>query len=88
MKIKNGYLLREIAGKWMVIPVGRRAQELHGMIALNETGAFIWKALENEQTVDTLLESILNEYDVTEEVARDSVSVFIQDMRKEGVIDE
>ena len=43
MKIKSGFIVRKIANQYMAVPVGERSQELHGMIGLNETGAFLWK---------------------------------------------
>ena len=46
MKLKDGFVLREIAGSFMVVPVGKRTQEVPGVIALTESGALLWKKLE------------------------------------------
>ena len=56
MKIKNGFILRDVGGKTFVVAVGERSREFKGMITLNETGKFIWKALENENTVDGVVD--------------------------------
>ena len=50
MKMKDGFVLRKIADQYMAVPVGTRAKELHGLIGLNETGAFIWELLNKETT--------------------------------------
>ena len=46
MRIKNGFFMREVAGKYVVVPVGAQTNEFKGMIQMNQTGAFLWKALE------------------------------------------
>ena len=48
MKIKNGFAKREIAGSYIVVPVGKEASEFNGMITLNESGSFFWDCLQNE----------------------------------------
>mgnify|MGYP007095657831 FL=1 len=45
MKIKNGFAKREIAGSYIVVPVGKEASEFNGMITLNESGSFFWDCL-------------------------------------------
>ena len=47
MKIKEGFLLREVAGQTVVLPMNGDL-ELNMMITLNETGAFIWEKLQEE----------------------------------------
>ena len=45
MKIKREFVLREIAGDILLVPVGKTALDLNGMLTLNEVGAEIWKML-------------------------------------------
>ena len=76
MKIKSGFVIREIAGQYMAVPVGERVNDLHGMIALNETGAFIWKLLEDEKTEEDLARALTEEYEVSYEKALEAVREF------------
>lgn len=87
MKIKTGYVIRKIAGQTMAIPVGSRVNDLHGMIALNETGAFLWECLQQEQTAESLVRALVNEYDVTQEHAAVSVEAFRQELIKENLLE-
>lgn len=87
MKIKSGFVIREIAGQYMAVPVGERVNDLHGMIALNETGAFIWKLLEHEKTEEELAEALTEDYDVSFEEALDAVKEFHEMMKKEKVLE-
>ena len=43
MKIREGFILREVAGVFAAVPVEGESRQFHGMIQLNETGAFLWK---------------------------------------------
>ena len=74
MKIKDGYVLREVAGNTIVIPVGDAAINFNGMINLNETGAFLWKLLENDVEPRFLLQELMKEYDVEEEQAKKDIT--------------
>ena len=87
MKIKSGFVIREIAGQYMAVPVGERVNDLHGMIALNETGAFIWKLLEDEKTEEDLARALTGEYEVSYEEALEAVREFRELMEKEQVLE-
>lgn len=89
MKIKTGFLLRTIAGCNVVVSVGKRTLDFNGMINLNDTGAFLWKQLENGATEDELVASILENYeDVDENTARSSVRSFVTTLRDGGCLDD
>ncbi len=77
MKIKDGFILREVAGSFIVVAVGDAVKTFNGIITLNETGAFLWKALEQGATEEELLKALLEEYDVDESVAKEHVKKFI-----------
>ena len=87
MKIKDGFVLREIAGQSMAVPVGKRVNDLHGMIALNETGAFLWKALISETDTDSLVQLLESEYEVSTEKAVKSVNNFIMLLKEENLLE-
>lgn len=86
IQLKDGFVLRKIAGQSMAIPVGARTQEIHGMIGLNETGAFLWTKLQEAQTEDGLTEALLEEYEVEEQLARESVRMFLDKLGNAGFL--
>ena len=86
MIIKEGFVLRKIANQYMAVPVGSRAKELHGMIGLNETGAFIWERLEKNQSMENIAREICEEYEVTLQDAIYAVERFCDKLRNEGVM--
>ena len=87
MKLKEGFLLRRVAGQTVVLPSGAEL-DLNMMISLNETGAFLWERLQDETDGDALAAALLAEYDVDEETARKSVAAFVQKLRENGFLQE
>ena len=88
MKIKDGFVLRKIADQYMAVPVGARAKELHGMIGLNETGAFIWDRLSKGQSQDDIVKALCEEYEVQNDAAAASVERFLEKLRAEGMLSD
>ena len=84
MKIKEGFLLRQVAGKNVVLPGGDL--DLNMMITLNETGAFLWEQLQSEKSEQELIAALLDAFDVEETVAAKAVSAFIQKLNDHGFL--
>lgn len=84
MKIKNGFVLRKVGGESVVVPVGEMSKQFHGMINLNETGAFLWEFYTSEHTVDEGVQALLGEYEVEESLARADVESFVDTVVKNG----
>ncbi|MDY4544433.1 MAG: PqqD family protein [Bacilli bacterium] len=84
MKIKDGFVVREILDSYMAVPVGERTREVHGVIALNETGAFLWRMLEQDTSEDKLIASMVRKYEITEEIAKDDIKEYLSFLREKG----
>ena len=87
MKIKNGFVLRQLADTWVVLPLLSRSTSFNGMMTLNETGAFLWHALEKGSDTETLAEALCDEYEVTREQALADVETFLATLREADCID-
>ncbi|WP_418792212.1 PqqD family protein [Phosphitispora sp. TUW77] len=88
MKIKEGYLVREIADCHIVVPIGDKVIEFKGIMTLNDTGRFIWKCLSDDITYEQLLSAILDEYEVDEATAGADLDEFLENARQSGVLEE
>ena len=80
MKLKSGFLLREVAGQKVVLPTDG-ALNLNAMITMNDTGAFLWEKLQSETDEAALATALLEEYDVDEATAQKSVAAFVKKLR-------
>ena len=88
MKIIEGFYLREIAGEMVAVPVGQEAMKHVGLGIMNETGSFLFKLLQTQQTEQSLLEAVLEEFDIDSESASADIKEFINMLRKSGVLEE
>lgn len=87
VKIKEGFILKEMAGSWVVVPVGENMVNFQMMITLNESGAFLWKELLTEKTEQKLIVALLSEYDTDEATAEADVKEFLQSLADKGVLE-
>lgn len=53
---------------------------------VNATGSFIWKALENDQTDDEIVEGLVAEFDVSRERAKASLQAFLDNLASRGFL--
>ena len=87
MKIKGEFILREIVGETILVPVGATALEYNGMIIINDTGAYIWKALEQNTPKEEILSGLTDTYDVSEEEAKADLDEFLDTLEKAGILE-
>lgn len=85
MKLKEGFVLRDVAGQTVVLPSGDDLN-LNMMITLNDTGAFLWERMQSETDADALVAELLKEYDVDEATARKSVDAFVKKLNDNGFL--
>ena len=88
MKIKEGFLLRQVGENHIVVPVGSQSVDFRCIITLNETGAFIWKQLQNPCTVDELVAALVAEYDAPQDVIAADVQTYLAALREKNLLDE
>lgn len=87
MKIKEGFMLRSVADNYVVVPVGKASIEFKGLINLNHVGAFIWKCLESDTTVNEVINKVVNEYGIDKELAEKDVNSFINKLVEAKLLD-
>ena len=67
MNLEKDFILREMAGEYVIIPTGKRAPLQEGLLTVNEVGAALWKELERGADFQELLASVLAQYEVEED---------------------
>lgn len=86
MKIKDGFILRQIVGSWVVIPLGQRVVEFNGLMTLNESGALLWKRLETGAEMCELVKAITDEYSIDAETAERDIKEMLDKIISKGLI--
>lgn len=87
MKIKDNFVLKKIAGSYVVVPVRTRAVDFSGIIKLSESGAFLWKLLEKGADREELIAAMLDEYAVDEATAAADIDRFIAKLSEADLIE-
>lgn len=85
MKVSNKFVLREIAGDAILIPVEQT--ETQGMLLLNPVSMLIYQELQNGKETEEILRRIVTEYDVAEAQAQEHLQETLMQMQKLGVIE-
>lgn len=86
MKIKREFVLREIAGDILLVPTGKTALDLNGMLTMNAVGADIWKMLPEVKDEDEIVTRILAEYEADPEQVKRDVAEFLNKFRELGIL--
>lgn len=88
MHVISGFIVRQIAGETIAIPAGPAARELSGLLALGGSGQFLFNLLQTEQTEESLVQAVLETYEIDEATARADIAEFLEILRSNGVLVE
>ena len=89
MRIKKEFVLREVCGEHVITGEGLAAVNFGRLLALNETAAWLWKQADamGDFTVEQLADKLCEEYEVSNDVAKEDVAKIIGQWQIEGVIE-
>lgn len=79
-------MIREIADETVLVATGQASQNFNGMISINEVGSFILHNIEECKDEDELVSKVLGEFEVGENIAREDVREFVDQLIKIGVV--
>lgn len=87
MKTKRGFRLRELGGDYILIGESAELINFNNLITFNEAAAYLWQNVEGKDfDVETLTQLLLDEYEVTEEVARQDAEATVNDWKEVGIV--
>ena len=88
MKIKEGFVKREVMGKTVIVPTGEAGKTVSGMIKLNRTAAFIWDSVEAGKTVEETAECMKETFEIPMETALSDTEKIVAQMKEAGVFED
>ncbi len=88
MKIKEGFVLRNVVDEFIVMPTGENIAKFEGAVVLNEVSAFIFKQLENPVSREDLLAAVLGEFEVDEATAAADLDALLSQFREMNLLEE
>lgn len=87
MKLKKDFVLRRVANAYMVLPLGQATVSFNSMLKLNESGALLWKALQDGADLEGLVSALTAEYAVSETQARADAKEFLDKLARAGCLE-
>lgn len=89
MRLKEGFVLREVCGETVIIGEGLGAVDFGKLLVLNETAAWLWKQARQmgDFTIESLALRLCEEYDVTDDVAIDDVAGIVGKWQEIDVVE-
>lgn len=88
LKVKSGFVLRKIGTQTVAVPIGQRTSDIHGVIALSDSGALLWEALEKGAEKETLINILLDTYEIDRETIVSDLADFIKGLYEQGALEE
>ena len=86
MRIKEGYVLRNVADSGVIVSM--EELDCNQLMTLNQTGMDLWEMLQNDCSLEDLVQQMLSIYDVEEETLRKDILLFLCKIREAGLLDE
>lgn len=87
MKVKKGFILKQISNQHVVFPVGEATIQFNGMITLNNTAKILFEALQTDQSVESLVKLLTEKFDVDNETATKDVEDFIKLLESNNILE-
>lgn len=81
MKRNSGFMMRQVAGRYVLAPIGEMVKSFSGMVTMNATGKFLWDLLEQEQSVESLAQALVDNYEVDLEKATQDVINYLEPLK-------
>lgn len=82
MKVSDQFILRNVAGDNLLIPIGQSALYVKGLILLSESGVLLYNKLKEGCTKEELVAALMAEYEVSEQEAEQDTQAFLEQMRQ------
>jgi len=73
----SGFVMREIAGEFLLIPVTMQEDAESRIVVLNESSKFLWEQLQQPRSIAQLVQAMTEEYEVSEAQARGDILEFV-----------
>lgn len=87
MRTKKGFRLRELGGDYILIGESAELIDFNHIITFNEAAAYLWQNVQGKDfDVETLTQLLLDEYEVSEDIAREDAQATMDDWLEIGIV--
>ena len=87
MKRKADFMMQNISGEKLLVPLGAQVMNMNGLVTLNDTAVCVWGLLAQERSLDELTAAVTERFDVIPERARADVQAFLDEITRLGLLE-
>jgi len=88
MRIKSGFIIREVAGSYLALATGELSKIYNGSLTLNASAKFLFDCMQQDTTKEEVVHKMLEYYDdLDEETASNAVDKFVSKLKEENLLD-
>ena len=89
MRLKDGLILREVAGQFVIVPTGKRVREVTNTVYISSSAAYLWDYMkEHTFTKEELADLIMQKYTgVTRDVAEKDIASFLETLNRNHILE-
>jgi hypothetical protein len=87
MKRSEDFLLQNVGGQDLLVPLGAKVMDMNSLITLNATGRRVWELLAEDRSIEYLVAEVVKQFDVDLERARADVQAFLDDLGRLGLLE-
>jgi len=89
MKTKKGFTLRSLGNEHLLVAESIEMTDFNRMISMNESAAMLWKEIDGKDfDADTLIKLLMENYDVSRDVAERDVAALLKSWKEAGIIED
>ncbi|WP_293937375.1 PqqD family protein [Sphingobacterium sp. UBA5996] len=89
MKLRSDLILRTIGSDHLIVDPSQDMVDLSTVYTLNSSAAWLWEELKGKDfDTDTIVDLLLENYEVSKDQAASDAAVLLQDFRKQGLLEE
>ena len=90
MRLKDGLILREVAGQFVIVPTGRRVKEVTSIVYISSSAAYLWDYMKDEEfEKEDLVNRVMERYEgVTREKAAEDIGKFLKLLAANNILDD
>jgi len=89
MKRNDNFMLSNIAGNILLVPISSATTSFKGLLAINDMGLFLWEKMENDIDFDELIEAVILNFDgASEETIRNDLVGYLDILSKFGCLED
>lgn len=86
MKKAEGYIMKRLEDEYIILPYGKKTEEVREVVTLSETAGFIYENAEQAENIEQLAEQVGKEYGVDASLVYTDVSEVVETLQEKGIL--